>query len=108
MNNRHARALGIEWRSKPPPDAFHFQAPFVWPVNAREYFAQGAFACAIFTHNCMATTGTDTKTHVLERNRSRKPFADALKSNSGIGRFGAQGNKLQQVWFTDWGAAAEF
>src|SRR6266849_2586096 len=81
---------------KLPLDAFNFQLAVIRPVNAREYFAQGAFARAVFAHDRVAASGGHLETDVLERDRSRKPFADATETNGGNGSLGAQKNRLQR------------
>jgi hypothetical protein len=94
VDNRHTGALGFQRGMKPPPDAFNFQAPLIRPVNARKYLAQGAFARAIFAHDRVATSSGDVKTDVLERDRPRKSFANAAKTNGVTGSFGTQENSF--------------
>src|SRR5258707_12273288 len=97
ITNRRPRPWGIRGGMEPPLDTFHHYAPFTRLVNAGENFSQRAFACAVLTHDCVAATGSHVKTDVLERDRSRKPLADATKADGGIGSFGTQRNTLKQV-----------
>ena len=97
MNDRDARPLGIKRGMKPPFDTFHHYAPFTRLVDAGENFSQRAFACAVLAHDGVAATGSHIETNVLQRDRSRKPLADATKADGGIGSFGTQRNKLRQA-----------
>jgi hypothetical protein len=106
VNNCHPRALGIQRGSKTLFDALNYQASLIRPEYAREYFAQGAFARAVFTHDCVASPGHYVKTNVLKRDRSGIPFADAAKYNGGNDSFGTQEFGINPVQFTDWTVAA--
>src|SRR5260370_26705518 len=97
MNNSNAGALGFERRVKPPTDTFNLKNSFIRTMNARQNFSQRAFARAVLAHERVATAGQHIETDVLERDRSRKSFADAASTNDGNGSFGTQGNKLKHA-----------
>jgi hypothetical protein len=75
------RCLGLEWA------AFDLDFPLVGDIDAGEDFAQGTFAGAIFSHQCVTSAALNFKANCIESEHAGETFGDAMEREEGHGAY---------------------
>ena len=77
MNHRHAHVHGLFGIGCVIGFSVEEDLPAgIFCINAHQNFHQGGFSGAIFSHQCMDFTGPYLQLHMIQRDNTRKRFAD--------------------------------